>query len=110
MKRGEIYYANMDGTIGCEQSGRRPVVIIQNDKGNTYSDTTIIAVISSAYKRQLPTHVSIVGCGLTKPSIILAEQVRTIDKQRIGDYIGIAPECVMQRLDKALCISLDLRG
>jgi mRNA interferase MazF len=110
MKRGEMYYANIDGGIGSEQGGRRPVIIIQNDKGNTYSTTTIVAMITASNKKQLPTHVSIVGCGLTKPSIILAEQIRTIGKERITDFIGVAPKCVMRMLDKALCISLSIRG
>ena len=85
VKRGEIYYADLSPVIGSEQGGVRPVLIIQNDVGNKYSPTVIAAAITSQRdKTKLPTHISVdaVGCGLAKDSIVLLEQVRTIDKKR----------------------------
>ena len=90
IRKGEIYYANLSGNIGSEQGGFRPVLIIQNNIGNKYAPTTIVAPITSRAKSDLPTHLHINEgeCGLTKDSIILFEQLRTIDKQRLGERIG----------------------
>lgn len=109
IKRGEIYYACFDNAVGSEQSGLRPVVIIQNDKGNRYSPTTIVAAITSnTDKPRLPTHVPIQCYGLHTDSLILAEQVRTIDKNRLQDYVGTLDQFYIEKMDKALSISFGL--
>jgi len=109
IRRGEIYYTNLNPVIGSEQGGLRPVLIISNDIGNKYSPTVIIAPITSRVhtKAKLPTHTDIIDMKeLGKDSIVLLEQIRTIDKQRLQDYIGILPTDTMARVDKALAISL----
>lgn len=111
IKRGEIYYAELNPVIGSEQGGRRPVLIISNDVGNKHSPTVIVAPITSRVhtKAKLPTHTLIEHFdGLDRNSIILLEQVRTIDKQRLEQYIGMIPDNVMARVDKALAISVAL--
>ena len=108
VKRGELYYAQLPITVGSEQSGKRPVVVIQNDMGNTYSPTTIIAMITSQNKKYLPTHVTIRNIALPYNSTIMAEQVRTLDKSRLGKIIGRISNEEMNYLDKALKISMDL--
>lgn len=110
VKRGELYYAQLPINVGSEQSGKRPVVIIQNDKGNEYSPTTIVALITSKLKKHLPTHVQITNRALPYNSIILAEQVRTIDKSRLDNYIGRVSNKEMICIDKALSISLALQN
>ncbi|WP_195543651.1 type II toxin-antitoxin system PemK/MazF family toxin [Massiliimalia timonensis] len=110
-QRGDIYYADLGSGIGSEQVGSRPVVIIQNNIGNRYSPTVIIASISSKIdaKAKLPVHYSIgTECGLELPSIILLEQIRTIDKQRLGFYIGRLNNQQIERLDYLTSISLGL--
>lgn len=110
-KRGEIYLAALDGGVGSEQVGRRPVVIIQNDIGNKYSPTVIVAALTSKtnIKTLLPTHYYIGRvCGLFKESVILLEQIRTIDKSRIIHYIGKANRYQMKEIDKFLGISLEI--
>lgn len=109
VKRGELYLADLGPASGSEQRGRRPVLIIQNDKGNTYSPTTIVAAITgSGTKSKLPTHVPIhVGC-LEKPSIVLLEQVRTIDKNRLWYYIGRLDQEEMGKVDQAIAVSFGL--
>lgn len=93
MKRGDIYYVNLGRSIGSEQSGVRPCLVIQNDVGNKYSPTTIVACITSRlYKHKIPTHVEITGFGLPKNSVIMFEQIRTVDKCRVLEYIGNIPE------------------
>lgn len=106
--RGEIYYANFGTGIGSEQGGIRPVIIGQNDVGNTYSPTVIgFAVTSQINKAKLPTHVEAYSeCGLTLPSVILCEQVRTFDKKRLTEFIGKAPQYIMDKVDKAIQVSL----
>ena len=109
VKRGEVYFANLDPAIGSEQGGIRPVVIVQNDIGNKYSPTVIAAAITSQkYKTGLPTHIKVNadGCGLAKDSIVLLEQVRTIDKRRLKEKIGAIDSNKMESIDKALLISL----
>ena len=95
VKRGDIYYADLSPVVGSEQGGTRPVLIVQNDVGNKYSPTVIAAAITSQkYKTKLPTHISVNagGCGLQKDSIVLLEQVRTIDKQRLKERMGNLPQ------------------
>ena len=107
--RGEVYYADLAPVIGSEQGGLRPVLIIQNDVGNKHSPTTIIAPITSRFtKKPLPTHVPLSNCGLAKDSIALCEQLRTIDKRRLGDKLGSMDEKDKVALDKAIEISLGL--
>ncbi len=112
VRRGEIYYANLNPVLGSEQGGLRPVLIIQNDIGNTYSPTTIIAAITSRIKRaKLPTHIEISAdrFHLEKDSVILLEQLRTIDKQRLKERVTHLDEATMDVVDQALAISLGLR-
>ncbi len=108
IKRGEIYYADLSPVVGSEQGGVRPVLIVQNDVGNRYSPTVIAAAITSQHeKAQLPTHIKVNadGCGLAKDSIVLLEQVRTIDKQRLKEKMGTLDNTAMNRVDKALSVS-----
>jgi len=111
IKRGEIYYADLSPVVGSEQGGIRPVLIIQNDVGNRYSPTVIAAAITSQRdKTKLPTHISVTGCdcGLAKDSIVLLEQVRTIDKQRLREKVGRLDHGNMEKADAALQISLGI--
>ncbi|SDK96107.1 mRNA interferase MazF [Natronincola ferrireducens] len=111
VKRGDIYYADLSPVIGSEQGGVRPVLIVQNDIGNRYSPTVIVTAITSQInKAKLPTHVEIVASeyGLTKDSVILLEQVRTIDKRRLEEKIGHLDEEMMMKVNEALLISLGL--
>ena len=111
IKRGDIYYANLNPVIGSEQGGTRPVLIISNDVGNKHSPTVIVAPITSRIhtKAKLPTHTLINDFeGLDKNSIILLEQIRTIDKQRLKQYLGMIPDNIVARVDKALAISVAL--
>lgn len=113
IKRGDIYYADLNPVIGSEQGGKRPVLIISNDIGNKHSPTVIIAPITSRThtKAKLPTHTDVKEFEkLDKDSIVLLEQIRTIDKQRLKQYVGMMPNSVMARVDKALAISVSLRG
>lgn len=111
VRRGEIFYVNLEKGIGSEQGGIRPVVIIQNETGNIYSPTVIIAAITSQqHKKNIPTHVNINSeeYGLNKDSVILLEQIRTIDKSRLKEKIGRLSKKDMEKIDKALLISLGL--
>ncbi len=111
IKRGEIYYADLSPVIGSEQGGMRPVLIVQNDIGNRYSPTVIAAAITSQReKTNLPTHIKVnaEGCGLSKDSIILLEQVRTIDKQRLKERMGSLDGIEMSMVNQALSVSLGL--
>ena len=111
IKRGEIYYADLSPVIGSEQGGMRPVLIVQNDIGNRYSPTVIAAAITSQReKTNLPTHIKVnaEGCGLSKDSIILLEQVRTIDKQRLKEKMGSLDGIEMSMVNQALSVSLGL--
>ena len=111
IKRGEIYYADLSPVIGSEKGGVRPVLIVQNDVGNKYSPTVIAAAITSQHeKSNLPTHINISAecCGLSKDSIVLLEQVRTIDKQRLKEKMGAIDPGAMNRVDKALSVSFGL--
>ena len=109
--RGEMYYADLGRGIGSEQEGRRPVVIIQNDVGNQFSPTVIAAAITSRRKnRWMPTHVPLRGyrCGLRKYSVVLLEQIRTIDRTRLKDYIGSLNARTMDYVDHAIAVSFGL--
>ena len=111
VKRGEIYYADLSPVVGSEQGGVRPVLIVQNDVGNRHSPTVIAAAITSRLdKAKLPTHISLdaTTCGLQRDSIVLLEQVRTIDKRRLKDKMGSPDEASMSRVDNALSISFGL--
>lgn len=111
VRRGEIYYADLSPVVGSEQGGIRPVLIIQNDVGNRYSPTVIAAAITSrSGKAKLPTHISVPasGSGLTKDSVILLEQVRTIDKRRLREKMGTVDEQSMSAIDNAISISFGL--
>lgn len=109
IKRGDLFYADLSPVIGSEQGGIRPVLIIQNDIGNKYSPTIIAsAVTSQLTKAKLPTHIEIEQgfFGLPKDSVILLEQIRTLDKRRLKEKIGMLDEDTMQKVDKAILISL----
>lgn len=110
IKRGDIFYADLSPVVGSEQGGIRPVLIIQNDIGNRYSPTVIAAAITSqAGKHQLPTHVKLEQFrGLRKDSTILLEQVRTIDRSRLREYIGRLETEELQAVDQALTVSLGI--
>lgn len=111
IKRGDIYYADLSPVVGSEQGGIRPVLIVQNDIGNKYSPTVIAAAITSQkYKTSLPTHISVTSseCGLAKDSIVLLEQVRTIDKTRLKEHMGMLDNGEMDKIDKALSVSFGL--
>ena len=110
IKRGDIYYADLSPVVGSEQNGWRPVLIIQNDFGNRYSPTTIVAVITSQmHKRNLPTHVIIKRSEFMVQSIVMAEQIRTIDKARLDRYITTLDSESMHEVDLALILSLELQ-
>ncbi|MBP5372813.1 MAG: type II toxin-antitoxin system PemK/MazF family toxin [Clostridia bacterium] len=112
IKRGELYYADLSPVVGSEQGGIRPVLVVQNDVGNRYSPTVIaVAVTSKLEKARLPTHIELTGeCfGLSRNSVILLEQIRTLDKRRLKDRIGSLPTGVMERVDDALKISLGFK-
>ena len=103
IQRGEIYHADLNPIFGSEQGGYRPVLIIQNNRGNQHSPTVIIAAITSRPKTKLPTHVPINGIrGLEKESFVLLEQIRTLDKGRLDDYVGRLNWEQMMKVDKAL--------
>ena len=114
INRGDLFYANLSPVLGSEQGGLRPVVVIQNNVGNKYSPTIIIAPITSrTNKVDLPTHVKINASekyGLPKDSVVLLEQIRTIDKQRIKDKIGKFDQRRLEQIDSAIIISLALQN
>jgi len=111
IKRGDIFYADLSPVVGSEQGGVRPVLIIQNDVGNKYSPTVIAAAITSQInKAKLPTHIEISAqeYGLTKDSVILLEQIRTIDKQRLREKIGHLDDELMEKVNEAISVSFGL--
>lgn len=113
IRRGDIYYADLSPVVGSEQGGVRPVLILQNDVGNKHSPTVIAAAITSRMgKAKLPTHIDIYAekVGLQKDSVVLLEQVRTIDKQRLGEKMGHLDEVTMNQVNDAITISLGLKG
>ena len=111
VKRGDIYYADLSPVVGSEQGGMRPVIIIQNDVGNKYSPTVIAAAITSRMgKTKLPTHIDVMAdrAGLPRDSIVLLEQLRTLDKRRLKEKLGHLGEDVMGEIDTAIAVSLGL--
>ena len=111
VRRGDIYYADLSPVIGSEQGGLRPVLIVQNDVGNKYSPTVIAAAITSQIgKTRLPTHIDVTAdrFGLSKDSVILLEQIRTIDKQRLKEKMGHLDDNVMKRVNDAIGVSFGL--
>lgn len=111
VKRGDIYYADLSPVVGSEQGGIRPVLIIQNDVGNKYSPTVIATAITSQInKAKMPTHIEIDAneYGLSKNSVVLAEQIRTIDKKRLKEKIGHLDDKLMYRVNQALEVSFGL--
>ena len=111
IKRGDIFYADLSPVVGSEQGGIRPVLIVQNDVGNKFSPTVIAAAITSQYaKSNLPTHIQLQarGSGLAKDSVVLLEQIRTLDKKRLKEKMGSLDTFVMNLVDEALSISFGL--
>ncbi len=111
VKRGDIYYADLSPVVGSEQGGVRPVLIIQNDVGNKYSPTVIATAITSQInKAKMPTHIELDAneYGLSKDSVVLAEQIRTIDKRRLKEKIGHLDSELMNKVNEALEISFGL--
>ena len=109
IKRGELYYADLSPVVGSEQGGVRPVLVVQNDVGNKYSPTVIAAAVTSQMsKAKLPTHIALSAgeYGLPKDSVVLLEQIRTIDKRRLREKIGELPISIMHKVNDALMISL----
>ena len=113
VKRGDLFYADLSPVVGSEQGGIRPVLVVQNDVGNKYSPTIIAAAVTSQInKAKMPTHIEISAetYGLVKDSVILMEQIRTIDKKRLKEKIGHADDELMQRVNKALSVSFALEN
>lgn len=108
IKRGQIWYADLSPVLGSEQGGLRPVLIIQNDVGNRYSPTVIVAIITSQiHKKHMPTQVLVgADCGLALDSMVMCEQIRTIDKRRLKSVIGAIDELKQNAVDRAIKISL----
>ena len=113
VKRGDIYYADLSPVVGSEQGGLRPVLIVQNDVGNKYSPTVIAAAITSKLgKTRLPTHIDVYGekAGLQRDSVVLLEQIRTIDKRRLKEKMGHLDDHMMQAVDAAISVSFGLNA
>lgn len=111
VKRGDIFYADLSPVVGSEQGGMRPVLIVQNDTGNKHSPTVIAAAITSQIgKARLPTHIELgaKSYGLSRDSVILLEQIRTIDKSRLKDKMGRLDEPTMNKVDNAIAVSFGL--
>lgn len=111
VRRGDIFYADLSPVVGSEQGGVRPVLIVQNDVGNRFSPTVIAAAITSQTdKSRLPTHINLQSeqCGLHKDSVILLEQIRTLDKRRLRECMGRLEESVMDMVDRAISVSFGL--
>lgn len=110
IRRGDIYHADLSPVFGSEQGGYRPVLVIQNNRGNQYSPTVIVAAITSKTKRKLSTHVSLIDMeGLEKDSVVLLEQIRTLDKKRLNKYVGSLSKEQMIKVDKALRSSTGIK-
>ncbi len=108
IKRGQIYIADFNPVVGSEQGGIRPCVVIQNNTGNRYSPTIIVAAITAKSKKGLPTHATLKSLGLDRKSICLLEQIRTIDKNRLLEYVGEVSEHEMEEIVEALRVSLNI--
>lgn len=113
IKRGDIYYADLSPVVGSEQGGIRPVLVVQNDVGNRHSPTVIAAAITSQInKAKLPTHIELKSdaYGLSKDSVVLLEQIRTIDKKRLKEKMGHIDDNLMERINSAISVSFGLNG
>ena len=113
IRRGDVYYADLRPVLGSEQGGIRPVLVIQNDTGNRHSPTVIAAAITSQLgKAKLPTHIALAaqGSGLPRDSVILLEQIRTLDKKRLRERMGRVDSAVMEKVDAAIAVSFGLTG
>ena len=113
VRRGELYYADLSPVVGSEQGGVRPVLVVQNDVGNKYSPTVIAAAVTSRIdKAKLPTHIELSAreYGLTKDSVVLLEQIRTLDKTRLKERIGQVSADKMRKINEALLVSLGFYG
>lgn len=111
VRRGDIYFADLSPVVGSEQGGMRPVLIVQNNTGNRHSPTVIAAAITSQLgKARLPTHIELTGasCGLSRDSVILLEQIRTIDKSRLRERMGKLDEDTMRQVNNAISVSFGL--
>jgi mRNA interferase MazF len=110
VRRGEMYFADLSPTKGSEQDGYRPVLVVQNDRGNRYSPTVVVAAITGKPKKtNLPTHYMLPAFrGLTIPSVVLCEQIRTIDKSRLQTYIGTLDEITMRGIDRSIAVSMGI--
>lgn len=109
VRRGQVYYADLSPVVGSEQGGVRPVLVIQNDLGNRHSPTVIVAAITSKQEKpKIPTHVLIDIDGLKKKSVLLLEQIRTIDKSRLRECLGEIKQEDLDALDKAIAVSLGI--
>jgi mRNA interferase MazF len=109
VRRGEMYVADLSPTVGSEQDGCRPVLVLQNDRSNKYSPTTVVAAITGKPKKKLPTHYMLPALrGLSIPSVVLCEQIRTIDKSRLHTYIGTLDEITMIRIDRILAVTMGI--
>ena len=111
IKRGDIYYADLSPVVGSEQGGMRPVLIVQNDTGNRHSPTVIAAAITSQInKARLPTHIELSArkYGLTRDSVVLLEQIRTLDKRRLRERMGRLDNTLLQQVDSAIAVSFGL--
>jgi len=113
VKRGDIFYADLSPVVGSEQGGMRPVLIVQSDTGNKHSPTVIAAAITSQTgKARLPTHINLTGntYGLSRDSVVLLEQIRTIDKRRLREHMGRLDDALMSQVDDAIAVSFGLHG
>ena len=110
VKRGDIYYADLSPVVGCEQGGIRPVIVIQNNTGNKHYPTVIVAAITSQNKKPMPTHInlSVNECKLSSDSTIMLEQVRTIDKNRLKNFVSSVTAEKMDEINQAILVSLGL--
>ena len=111
VRRGDIYYADLSPVVGSEQGGTRPVLIVQNDTGNRHSPTVIAAAITSQLgKARLPTHITVPGreVGLAKDSVVLLEQIRTLDKRRLREHMGRLSDEQMSKVNEAIAVSFGL--
>lgn len=110
IKRGDVFYANLDPVVGSEQGGIRPILILQNDIGNKYAPTIVAAITSKSKKGYMPTHVNIdlETIGLPKDSVVMLEQIRTLDKSRLREYIGRMDNQTMLNVEKAFKVSVGM--
>ena len=107
IKRGDVFFADLDPVVGSEQGCIRPVLVVQNNIGNRYSPTLVVLPLSTAKKNHMPTHINICGSkSLPKDSIVLAEQIRTIDRYRLREYVGSIDKEIMDKINRAMKISI----